>query len=159
MARCVARRNFDRGAVWSGEIADRPLHRQARSRIDLRRGGFDRGRAHLGLLLCPACSDGCRIHQRLCPGTRWSGPKFFGLSDKSASQVQREEGVDQAGPLRHLHPCVDRPRGLTRTLTRSTPNMMPHRPISAAKPMPAGPWSGPATRSLPNRLIGFWRSD
>jgi hypothetical protein len=46
--------------VWLGAILtaalfeggpDRPVHWQARSRIDLRRRGFDRGRAHLGLLL------------------------------------------------------------------------------------------------------------
>jgi len=85
--------------VWLGAILTAALFEVGKLLIGLyigkqglestyRRGGFDRGRAHLGLLLCPACSDGCRIHQRLCPGTRWSGPKFFGLSDKSASQVQ-----------------------------------------------------------------------
>src|SRR6476620_4281880 len=40
--------DLDRGALRGGEIPDWPLHRQARSRIDLRCRGLDRGRAHLG---------------------------------------------------------------------------------------------------------------
>ena len=52
--------------VRGGKIPDRTLHRQARSRIDLRRCGVDRDRADLGLLHCPACAHGRGIYQCLC---------------------------------------------------------------------------------------------
>jgi membrane protein len=54
----VARGDPHRRPVRSGQIPDRPLHRQARSRINLRRRGLDRDRAHLGLLHRPARAHG-----------------------------------------------------------------------------------------------------
>ena len=43
-------------------------------------------------------------------------------------------------PLRHLYPGLDRVPASIRTSTRSMPNMMRHKPISAVRPMPVGHW-------------------
>ena len=43
-------------------------------------------------------------------GTRWNGPRFFGLRDKPAKGGSlMKTGTDQDGPLRDLHPGLDRP--------------------------------------------------
>ena len=43
-------------------------------------------------------------------GTRWSGPRFFGLRTNRHRRCGREERDRQAGSLRDLYPRVDRPR-------------------------------------------------
>jgi Protein of unknown function (DUF2924) len=42
-------------------------------------------------------------------GTRWSGPKFFGLRDKPPKGSHDEEGISQARALRDLYAGLDRP--------------------------------------------------
>ena len=45
-------------------------------------------------------------------GTKWSGPRFFGLRDKedrSTMEARPEGSFGQAGPLRDLHPGFHRP--------------------------------------------------
>ena len=43
-------------------------------------------------------------------GTRWNGPRFFGLRDKPSKEARHEDGIIEARPLRHLYPCIHRPR-------------------------------------------------
>ena len=46
-------------------------------------------------------------------GTRWNGPKFFGLRDRppkgAIPWTLKRDGIEKANPLRGLHPCLDRP--------------------------------------------------
>ena len=43
-------------------------------------------------------------------GTRWNGPKFFGLRDKPSKGVlTMKTGSTKAGSLRDLYPRLDRP--------------------------------------------------
>ena len=43
-------------------------------------------------------------------GTRWNGPKFFGLRDKPSKEVAiMKTGSIEAGSLRDLYPRLDRP--------------------------------------------------
>jgi hypothetical protein len=41
-------------------------------------------------------------------GTRWNGPKFFGLRAKQSNEPHDEGRIEQAGSLRDLYPRVDR---------------------------------------------------
>ena len=43
-------------------------------------------------------------------GTRWNGPKFFGLRDKPSGTLHHEGRIGEARSLRDLYPSVDRPR-------------------------------------------------
>ena len=44
-------------------------------------------------------------------GTRWNGPKFFGLRDKPSKEARiMKAGSAKVGSLRDLYPRVDRPR-------------------------------------------------
>ena len=76
-------------------------------------------------------------------GTRWNGPRFFGLRDKpTKGALSMKAGSVKARSAARSIPGSRPTRGSSRTSTRSTPSMMPPRPISAAKPMPAGPCCG-----------------
>src|SRR5262249_19874720 len=71
-------------------------------------------------------------------GTRWNGPRFFGLRDKAMASIKtcpRPPSKECAVPS--IPGSRPRP-ALIRTSTRWMPNMMRHRPISAVRPMPAG---------------------
>ena len=43
-------------------------------------------------------------------GTRWNGPRFFGLREKASKQesLRHEDSISQGCPLCHLHPQIDR---------------------------------------------------
>ena len=76
-------------------------------------------------------------------GTRWNGPRFFGLRDKEDRSGRRRPGHEDllqsnrfAAPSTPGSPPST---AWTRSSTRWMPNTMPHRPISRARPMPAGP--------------------
>ena len=72
-------------------------------------------------------------------GTRWNGPRFFGLRDQA---VAGGTVVKNGPPNRSAAPSTRACRpitGLSRTSTRWMPNTMPRRPISGARPMPDGP--------------------
>ena len=75
-------------------------------------------------------------------GTKWNGPRFFGLRDKQPDQaaigVNRDVGLKGRRALRDLHPSIDGFRGSIKTSTRLMPNMMRRRPMSAAKLMRTG---------------------
>ena len=44
-------------------------------------------------------------------GTRWSGPRFFGVRDKpSKGAAVMTDGIIETSPLRHLYPCIHGPR-------------------------------------------------
>ena len=78
-------------------------------------------------------------------GTRWNGPRFFGLRDKPQKEAQHEDRIQQRRFAARSIPASRPTRGWNRTSTRSMPSMMPRRPISEAKPMPAGPCCEPNT--------------
>ena len=40
-------------------------------------------------------------------GTRWNGPKFFGLRDKPSKGRRHEDRIGQTGSLRDLYPRLD----------------------------------------------------
>src|SRR5262249_26246397 len=69
-------------------------------------------------------------------GTRWNGPRFFGLRDKP-SKGSVACRPDRSVAARSIL-VSRRTKGWSRTLIPSTLNTMLRRPISAAKPMPAG---------------------
>src|SRR5262249_19218328 len=77
-------------------------------------------------------------------GTRWSGPRFFGL-DQSPLEVRPCRARPCSRAARPSTPACRPSTGLSRTSTRWMPSMTPRRPISAVRLMPAGPRSGPAT--------------
>ena len=72
-------------------------------------------------------------------GTRWNGPRFFGLRDKPLEGGPHHEAPEPRRRFAARSIPGSRPtRGSSRTSTRSMPSMMPRRPISAVRPMPAG---------------------
>ena len=71
-------------------------------------------------------------------GTRWNGPRFFGLRDKPFEGVRCMKRRISQMVRCAIYTRVSTDQGSIKTSTRSTPSMKPHRPISAAKPTPAG---------------------
>jgi hypothetical protein len=75
-------------------------------------------------------------------GTRWNGPRFFGLRDRQdrpavEARRSRHPRSNRSGvrSIRGSLPSMDSIRSSTRWMR----NTMPPRPISRARPMPAGP--------------------
>src|SRR5262245_20399919 len=66
-------------------------------------------------------------------GTRWSGPKFFGLRDKPSKGSSPCRGNLPSPFVARSIPASRPSKGSSRTSTRSTPNTMLHKPIFAAK--------------------------
>src|ERR1700694_1368892 len=75
-------------------------------------------------------------------GTKWNGPRFFGLRD------QEDRSTMEARPRRHLRSSRAAARFIPgslpimdsiRSSTRWMPSMMLPPPISRVRPMPAGP--------------------
>jgi hypothetical protein len=62
LARRLARRGRDRAAVLDRQVPDRPVHRQERRRLGLRRRRLARRDLRLGLLLGADLPDGRRVH-------------------------------------------------------------------------------------------------
>ena len=59
----------------------------------------------------------CRRLAFAITGTRWNGPKFFGLRDKPSKGPRHEGRINQTGSLRDLYPRLNRPRTSNRTST------------------------------------------
>src|SRR5262249_18930160 len=84
-------------------------------------------------------------------GTRWNGPRFFGLRDKITAAIKtcpRPPSKECAAPS--IPGSPPRPASI-RTSTRWTPNMMQRRPISAVRLMPAGRSSAHVTTMAVSR--------
>ena len=43
-------------------------------------------------------------------GTRWNGPKFFGLGTSQRKDLHHEDRIGEIGSLRDLYPSLKRPR-------------------------------------------------
>ena len=43
-------------------------------------------------------------------GTKWNGPRFFGLETRSCPRPSHEHDSQAEGPLRNLYACFDRGR-------------------------------------------------
>ena len=118
MARRLAWRCDHGSALRIRKAADRPLHWQASSRIDVWSGGVTRGSADLDLLLIADCADGRRVHACVCepsghrskclirfnPGsnTRWPVTTTLSISHSARARTRRRSsryGVPIAKPV------------------------------------------------------------
>src|SRR6202008_3431059 len=71
-------------------------------------------------------------------GTRWNGPRFFGLRDKTAKGTSARSPEQRSMYAARFIPGCRPIRDWSRTSTRSMPSMTPVRPTFVARPMPAG---------------------
>jgi hypothetical protein len=115
-----SRRLLDRIGSGSLEGINRLVADLNRSRIELKPGTLLtrewEGRLQRVTVLADGFSWDGKTYRSLSKvafaitGSRWSGPRFFACAINQHRRYGREEGVDQAGSLRHLHPGIDRPR-------------------------------------------------
>jgi Protein of unknown function (DUF2924) len=113
-----SRRLLDRIGSRASEESDRLVADFNRSRTELRPGTLltREWEGHLQRVMVLA--DGFSWNGKSYPslskvafaitGSRWSGPRFSACVTRRQRRTDREDGINQASPLRHLHPGVDR---------------------------------------------------
>ena len=153
LARRLARRDRHRGAVHDRQVPDRPVHRQERRRLGLRRRRLADRDPALGLLLGADLPRRRRVHLGLCQDLRLAARRRGRRrgSEKAAAAERGADAQRRSAGQRRRRGCADRRRRRRRERTARRP-ARDRRARSPATSAPGSP-SSLALRFIVPRLL------
>ena len=139
LARRLGRRGRHRGAVHRRQVPDRPVHRQERRHLGLRRRRLARGAARLGVLLGADLPDGRRVHLGL---RRTASARRRPRSTRSRQSLRRGAAMTKPPPCKRECALLTPPYRGKQSRNSMTPSLQTpagcvHRPLRWLSEVPA----------------------